>query len=355
LRLLSGKRSLGVATSPDKLVKRVFDKEIWVSPSDAEALASLVEDLIALKRKSFRAAMQAIRTYVTGISRVADDLELAYTLLVASIESLAQDFDGHEGQWSDYDESKRRRIDVALADADEVTAERVRAALVKIEHLTLSRRFRDFVLNHMSRCTLRESGRSGAPGRLDLRDGLKEAYGLRSRYVHNLRDLPQLLDSAFLYRETIHSGHTTYLTIEGLSRVARTVILEFVARQPKVESEVYDYHLERYGVIQAPLAPQYWIGRPELLGPDSGRQWLEGFLQQLAAHFLSKTTITSLGAVSSRIEEMLPRITPDQRTPMIAVYCLYNKPLTLIRGDYQPLSGCSRVYVGRISCCPSDS
>jgi hypothetical protein len=91
-----------------------------------------------------------------------------------------------------------------------------------------------------------------------------------------------------------------------------------------VETEVYDYRLERYGIIQAPLAPQYWIGRPELLRADSGRQWLEGFLQQFAGHFLSKTTITDLGAVSSRIEEMLPGLSPEQRTPMTALYCLYN-------------------------------
>jgi hypothetical protein len=324
-RLLSGKRSLGVATPSDKLVRRVFDKEIWVRPSDAEALTSFVTELIALKRKCFLAAMQAIRTYVTGLHRVADDLELAYTLLVASIESLAQDFDGHEGQWADYEESKRHRIDVALAEADEVTAERVRAALVKIEHLALSRRFRDFALDHMPRCILREAGRVGAPGRLDLRDAIKEAYNLRSRYVHNLRDLPRLLDSDFSYSETIHSGHAIYLTLEGLSRVVRTVILEFVARQPKVETEVYDFRLERYGIMQAQLAPEYWIGRPELLTPDSGRQWLEGFLQQFARHLLSRTAITDLSAVSVRIEGTLPGLRSEQRTPMAALYCLYNR------------------------------
>jgi len=154
---------------------------------------------------------------------------------------------------------------------------------------------------------------------------LKEAYSLRSRYVHNLRDLPRLLDSDFSYSETIHSGHATYLTVEGLSRVARTVILEFVARQPKVETEIYDYSLERYGIIQAQLAPQYWIGRPELLRADFGRQWLEGFLQQFVGHLHSKTTITDLGAVSSRIEEMLPGLRPEQRSPMAALYCLYNR------------------------------
>jgi len=166
---------------------------------------------VDLKRKSFLAAMQAIRTYVTGLHRVADDLELAYTLFVASIESLAEDFDGSVGHWSDYEDSKRHRIDRALADADEVTAEKVRTALVEIEHLALSRRFRDFSLDHISRSALREPGRVGAPGCLDLRAGLKEAYGLRSRYLHSLKDLSKLLDSHFSYSETVRSGHATFL------------------------------------------------------------------------------------------------------------------------------------------------
>jgi hypothetical protein len=136
-RLLSGKRSLGVMTPPDKLVRRVFDKDIFFQQADIDLLKSFTKELIALERKSFLATMRAIRTYVTGMHRVKDDLELAYTLLVASIESLAQDFDPHKAQWSDYEQSKRQRIDKALADANAVTAKRVRTAVLEGEHLPL--------------------------------------------------------------------------------------------------------------------------------------------------------------------------------------------------------------------------
>lgn len=323
-RLLSAKRSLGVMTPPDKLVKRVFDKSIWIKPLDCSALVDFVADLIGLQRKSFLAAMRAIRTYVTGLHRVTDDLELAYALLVASIESLAQDFDGHVGRWSDYEESRRRRIDDALSDADQDIAARVRAAVMENEHLALGRRFRDFALDHLPASYFREAGRVGAPGRLDLRDGLREAYALRSRYVHNLRDLPHLLDADLRYSEAIRHDHRILLTLEGLSRVAHRVISEFVSRQPKVEHESYDSGLERYGIVQVQLAPEYWIGQPEALAPEMGRQWLEGFLQQFAAHLLSRTPITGLGAVLLRIEELLPRSADAQSPSLAAVYCLYN-------------------------------
>ena len=324
-RLLSGTRSLGVEAPPNKLIKRVFDPDVWLQPAERDAFPAFVDNLIGLKRKSFLAAMRAIRTFVTGLHRVADDVELAYTLLVASIESLAQGFDGHEGRWADFEEGKRKKIDGALVDADTVTAERVRQAIVEIEHLALARRFRDFALDHIDTSSEPATDRIGIPGRLDLRDALKEAYRLRSRYVHNLEDLPALLTRELNLSETIRHDHRNFLTLQGLAYHARQIILAFVERQPKVETEVYDYSGERYGVMRAQLVPEYWIGRPEALSPTAGRTWLEGLLQQTAAHLLSNTPITDLKAVVLKIEAWAPTLPKPARIPFEALYVLYNK------------------------------
>jgi hypothetical protein len=326
-RLLSGRRSLAVFTPPAKLLDRVFDQQVWCREDDAESLSSFVKQLIALERKSFLAVMRAIRTYVTGLHRIVDDLEFAYTLLVASIESLAQDFDRFEGDWSDVDDAKRGAVDRALQDADDVIASHVREAIVKNEHLALARRFREFALDHIKPRYFREDavGKVGVLGRSDLRDALKEAYRLRSRYVHNLHSLPHLLTSDLNFSESIRSSHATLLTFQGLARLARAVILEFVDQRPKVETEVYDYTLERHGVVEAQLAPEYWIGRPEGLIADKGRAWFEGFLQQFAAHLQTAKAITDLTLVMSRIEEMLPEIDLRSRRPLISLYCIYNK------------------------------
>jgi hypothetical protein len=323
-RLLSEKRSLGVRTPPVKLVRRVFDKEVWFHKEDDELLKAFVADLIALKRKSFLAVMRAIRTYVTGLHRVADDLELAYTLLVASLESLAQDFDGHEAQWSDYDQARRHRIDKALAHADAETAGRVRGAILKGEHVALGRRFREFVLAHLPDSHFLEGGRAGAPGRLDLRDALKEAYDLRSQYVHRLKDLPHLLDTDLSYSETIRTGHATFLTLEGLSRVARQVILEFVARQPKCETEQYDYRLERYGIMTAEMAAQYWIWQPAGFVKGRCRRYFSALLDQVAAQLLTKQPINDMRQVSAKIEDVLSGMRGEDRRASAGIYILFN-------------------------------
>jgi len=324
IRLTSEKRSLGVKTPPVKLVRQVFNKEVWFREEDGELLKGFVDDLLALKRKSFLAAMRAIRTYVTGIHRVADDLELAYTLLVASLESLAQEFDGHTTQWSDYDQVRRQRVDKALASADEVTSGRVRDAILKGEHVALGRRFREFVLAHLPNSYFLESGPVGAPGRLDLRDALKEAYALRSQYVHRLQDLPQMLDTDLSYRETIRSGHATFLTLEGLARVARHVILEFVARQPKCETEHYDFRLERFGIMWAEMAPQYWIWQEAGFVKGQYRKYFSALLDQAAAHMLTKQPITDMRKISAKIEKILPRLRGEDRRTSAAIYILFN-------------------------------
>lgn len=326
-RLLSEKRSLGVRTPPAKLVRRVFDKNVWFHQADDEQLKTFVADLIALKRRSLLAAMRAIRTYVTGLHRVADDLELAYTLLVASLESLAQDFDGHKVLWSDYDQTRRHRIDKALRGVEDEPANRVRDAVLNGEHVALARRFREFVLAHLPDSYFLEDGRVGTVGRLDLHDALKEAYSLRSQYVHRLRNLPHLLDADLSYSETIRSGQATFLTVEGLARVARQVIFEFVARQPKCEAETYDYSLERYGIITAEMAPQYWIWQPEGLVKGRCRKYLSALLDQVAARLQSNQPVVDIRQVTAKIEDTLAALRGDDRKACAAIYILFNSLL----------------------------
>lgn len=149
-RLLGGKRGTKVHFPPQEFIPRIFDKQIWCQEKDSELLIEIANDLIGLQRKSFLASMRAIRTYVVGLHRIPDDLELAYVLLVASVESLAQNFDGFQPLWDDYNEAKKFRIDDALLNADEDTAEKVRTAILEVEQHSLARRFREFAMAHLS-------------------------------------------------------------------------------------------------------------------------------------------------------------------------------------------------------------
>jgi hypothetical protein len=328
-RLMQQRRGVGVPNSPGKYIRRVYDSQIFAQPRDEKHLIWLVKQLLALERQSFLAAMRAIRTYVTGLHRVADDLELAYTLMVASLESLAQEFDGHRATWTDYDETKKKLIDNALRGAEEGTKSKVRGALLQIEHVSLGRRFREFTLAHVQPSFFREEStvQDGSIGRSELPSALRHAYMLRSRYIHNLQPLPDPLTMGAYVHEVVRDGGQPMLTLQGISHVAHHVITDFIRTQPTVEREVYNYRLERAGVVQVRMAPQYWVGNATGMLPGGGRQKLEGFLEQIAAWWMKEpgNSITDLRPVLLRALEMRPQMNAMQRRPFSALYIMFNQ------------------------------
>lgn len=328
-RLTTGQRGLATRVSPQTLVRRFFDGEIWCKPDELKFLEDFVEKLIGLPRRTFLGVMRALRTYVNGMHRIADDLELAYTLLVASVESLAQDFDDHKSDWDSFDERKRKAVDEALSGVDEVIAQRVREALLRVEHVALARRFREFAVAHTPSAYFRQaSDAANSPllGRSDLAEVLGTAYQSRSKYVHQLRRLPDAVTLGHGQGETAIEERTTHLTLQGLSRLIRSVIIEFVVRQPAVPHEPYSYHLERSGVVQVRLAPQYWVGRAEGDITKVGRDKLEGFLQQLASCLLREpdAVVTDLRPVLAVAGEVFPRLEKRLRLPYLALHALFN-------------------------------
>lgn len=328
-RLTTGQRGLVTRVAPQTLVRRFFDGEVWCQPDELKFLEEFVEKLIGLPRRTFLGVMRALRTYINGMHRIADDLELAYTLLVASVESLAQDFDGHESDWDSVDERKRKAVDEALSGADEAIAQRVRAALLSVEHVALARRFREFAMAHTPPAYFRQASSTSSGlllGRSDLVEALGTAYQSRSKYVHQLRRLPDAVTMGHGYGETAVDARTTHLTLQGLARLMRSVIIEFIMRLPSVQREPYNYRLERSGVVQMHLAPQYWVGRAEGDLTRVGRDKLEGFLQQLASWLLKEpdAVVTDMRPVLAAACEFVPRLEKRLRLPYLAVHVLFN-------------------------------
>ena len=324
LRLTSGSRGPLVNAPQNQLVQRMFDNQVWCRDDDCARLVNIVSGLIGLERKTHLSALKAIRTYTTGVYRIADDFEIAYALIVASIESLAQDFDGYRAEWKDYEESRRSRIDHALKGTEDETARQVRDAILENEHVSLARRFVDFSLDHVNPSFFREEAaeQKNPVGLSDLRAALPQVYRLRSRYLHNLEKLPALLTMPHSYREVGRIDGRILLTFQGITRLARHVITEFIERQPKVDTQVYDYRRERAGILEVPVAPKYWIWKTEGLEASSGLKRLEGFLEQTADYLLQeeRPPVTDLREMLSEVEGMLPNMSTAHRRPFLVPF-----------------------------------
>lgn len=327
-RLTNGQRGIATGQAPSKFVRRVFEKEVFSQPGDSAEFVQFVNHLLGLHRKTYLGVMRAIRTYVTGLHRIADDLELAYTLLVAAGESLTQDFDGHIPDWESVAEQKRHAIDQALNGAPEDVSQRVRDAILSFEHTALARRFQAFVAANVAPQYFQaQFEKDSYPvGRSDFPEVLAAAYQARSQYVHQLRQLPDMVTLGHSYVETIVNDRRRMLTLQGLSRLIRHVIMTFAQRQPTIEKEDHDYSLELAGVAQVQLSPSFWIARTDGNISEEGRNKLEGFLTELVSVVmrLPSAAITDISDVLKKFVVLAPNMNLNKRRPYLALLVMFN-------------------------------
>ncbi|MHC2331956.1 hypothetical protein [Bradyrhizobium sp. USDA 4454] len=336
-RLTSSGPGLASYDPPRKFVLRYFDERIALQEREIVAFVELVDQLIALDRKTFLAAMGAIRTFVTALHRMRDDLALAYTLFVSALESLAQDFDGYCTTWHDVDERKRKPVDAALAHATKRTGEAVRQAILSAEHASLGTRYRAFVLRHIDRDYFRapDLNLGGAIGRHELDGALRQAYALRSRYVHNVRKLPDAITLVHAGREVTEVDRRAALSFDGLIRLTHHVIRAFISSGTKIEHEPHDYTREQAGVVTVSLAPQMWVAAP-LRRAEHGRQRLEGHLEEIVPVLANtpNSMITDLRPIFVDIERLVRSGRKSHRTTLLTLYALFAAFLT--KNDRSP-------------------
>lgn len=325
--------ALGVSYPPKQYIGRVFEPRINPQDGDGLRLQEFVRDLVGLERRAYNAAIRAIRRYVTGLHRITDDLDLAYALLVASIESLAQGFDAFEPSWEDFDRNKREALDKVLSKASADVSEGVRAVLLTHEHHALSRRYREFTLQHLRPTFFREeaAGQSSPVRRRDLPGALERAYVFRSKYVHRLQELPRYLTTLPSTVDSFRFDDDPVLTHHGLARVARHVIGEFIARSPKCESEVFDYRKELPNIAPGKLAFSIWGTWSSQYDYKSARRFLGGFLREDLTAFLTnvppnKVVPADIRALVEKVETLVRGLAKvEQRLPLLTLYLLFHR------------------------------
>jgi hypothetical protein len=323
--------ALGLFGLANQYVPRMFDAELSFQMNEVSALQPFFKDLMGLERKAYLSVNRSIRRYVMAMHRLSDDLDLAYALLVASIEALAQEFDGTIPVWEYYDERKRIRIDEALMGATEPVRQSVRDAILDIEHVALKRKFSSFTNHYLSPSFFR-SGTDGhlyPAGRSELTVAIKKAYDLRSTYIHTLKPLPKNLVSPHIQSDVFSDNGRLLLSFRGLARVARHVILEFISQSQKIDKEEYDYTADYPNLMVMQLDSHYWLHRPECYTPDNARNILSCFIKQHAARMADTTQrVSDMRAVLQKIQEIVPSLaSAEQKIPMLALYSIFSQHL----------------------------
>ncbi|HCR2229453.1 TPA: hypothetical protein ONE32_003737 [Enterobacter cloacae subsp. cloacae] len=257
-QLLSGEKIFG--HKPGDYISNFFNERIIVTQEQVLEFKLFFNKLVNSPRINYEKSIQAIRRYVTAAIRISDDLDAAYTLFVASIESLSQDALESEINWNDVDSKKRRGLDHILKNLDDAIANTIREEIIKHEHLALSRKFLTTAMNSLNKDFYNTENKNfKLAGENELKIAIKNAYNLRSKYVHILKPLPTEISEPYNLDFCITVDDKPHLTFNGLAAVNREVILKYVNDMPVCEKEEFDILRIIPGVRFARLSEEYWM------------------------------------------------------------------------------------------------
>lgn len=282
-RLLHQRVRVG-ESHPSERLSRFYDPSLRVNTEELETFGEFASQLIGLKRSTYQSVLKAIRSYVAAVHRMSDDLDLAYALLVMSIESLTQDFDDYVVAWEDMPDEKRKPIDKALEGLEAPDAQAIRDSILSTEHLRLGHRFSKFILEYLpTDYYSTQADREKYPiGRRELLAALKSLYGTRSDYVHTLKPLTKEFLHFSGLAETYADDGKLMFTFQGLFRLVRAVIMEFVRRADKIDHEPCTYEYDNPGVLRISWDPSMWIYEPAGLSAETCPRFFEGLVTLLS-------------------------------------------------------------------------
>lgn len=316
-------------TPSSRLFNETFDPHRYVPEEQIVDVRNFLTSLLALEREHYEAAMRAIRRIVRATQRAAEDQTTAYVDIVAALESLSAYHAAPTTGFGGLEDRKQRIINEALADADHALADRVREAVVEADRPGIRRRFIAFVLDSIEPSFFRHEAVAvqQPTRRADLERAVKAAYDIRSTSVHRLQEMAAETQALGRRVESMRDTRgDVVLTLEGLARLARHVVRDFVRSAPEGVDPDFDWRLHVPGMLHMQLAPQYWVWQADGFGHHSVGRYFTGFVEHLVDLPRDPSQpIADMERVLGRIEDLLPG-THDgpARSMMMAIYALWH-------------------------------
>jgi hypothetical protein len=226
-----------------------------------------VPKVLSLDREIYKAFSIALAAYEKALQVLSSDPTLSYSLLVFVIESLANSDSSNQPTWKDLPAQEQNKFDEIFKNSDcpSIDIEKIKTLLLKVLHPGATKRFAKFAIDHIpSNFYDSQNTTSIQPIRYSKnRLNIENAYNLRSSFAHALKPLTQYLISESTSSEEVEENGTTYLTLRGLFRLVRAVLLEFVEKQEPKTLIMYNWDNEfNSNAIKCLMPAHYEMKKP---------------------------------------------------------------------------------------------
>lgn len=321
------KRDISIEYLPSQYVSDYFGSREGTN-DEIKGFIELVEKVIGLPRRDYLAVTRCLESFATSIQVLNKNIDLAYSMLVYSLESLSQTFDNYEPCWDDYYPEIKNSLDVHFSKLDIAVAKEMKSTLIKDRNFRLQDRFITFVSENVSDeyFTTEAAGIYHSLKKSELKQVIKNAYKMRSKFTHRLEEIQeQLKVKQIAEGEVFHWEHEPLLTYKGLARLTRHVIHSFITKNKILKKEEYNWREKLPGVSLFEKAPRYWIWKHEGFKPRHAKRQLSGFLSLFINDvIISDGALVRLDDLLETYEKLLPTANTSDKISMLVLYHLYN-------------------------------
>lgn len=263
-----------VCPEPESLkrIGRLHERNSWPLPAmmsslelDAQDVEQFLTQASHLPRETFLKAISSATAIDRAVRAAEYSYDAAFALAVFAIEALVPE-PTERPSWSDMPSDERRAFERVLAAvdvADPAAGTAIRDVILDGRHFQLFIRFRDLVTTTAGSALFEK----GVVRRSDIERVLRNAYQVRSRYVHKLVESRKPHVPSLSRHVTWHEGEP-YLSLQGIVCVASEVVCALVRRGPHSHTESgVKWNEQLPGVSRVQLSHEYWLGKAAAFSP----------------------------------------------------------------------------------------
>lgn len=295
---------------------------------DISSFNDFLNSLFKLTRNEYESVMKSITSFINALEAIDYNLELSYSLMVFSLESLCQNFDNFENKWVDYPIEIREKLD-NLVEKYNINTEDytdLQYFLLEDKPLKLTKRFIEFVKLYLDDDFFKEEAKNikNPLRKSELESVLENVYSTRSSYVHSLEEFNdiQVLMMKKLDNETMNYEKGKFLTLSGLARLVHNVLKNFVFQNAELEKNEEnplqkEHHSNNY--------PKNGICNEDSFKREEVRQYFKRFLLHFEK-YSKKENLHELNDFVKILENEIKKGIPKNfKSSAFALYYLCNK------------------------------
>lgn len=316
---------------PFQFVSRYFHLPVLGIPEEIDNFKDFIDKVIGLPREIYLAVVDSINAFVNALKVLNYDIDLAYSLIIYSLESLSQKFDSYEPTWEDYDRKIKKKLDQCFDDnsLDNTICEDIQGILLESSNLKLQKRFKTFSSKYLNDDFFKDEakGIKKPLRKSELEQVLTNSYKMRSNYVHTLKKIeeyardPKLADGEVIY----DWNNSPYLTFRGLIRLTHHVIYSYITSQKYLENEDYPWVDDLPCIMKMKWHPKYWMGDPTHFKPENGLYVFSKFLNVFLENVEFHEPRVDLRKIHKKIEQLMKGgVKKQYKASLVAFYYLDN-------------------------------